>query len=101
MKGLFDMTRHARRGMVAMLIAIAVVLLVTVIAKSNREPVPHHMAWQDTTSLDTKADTLTANAVNPVHKEPARQRPHKHPQRRPAKPEPAREPRRLDPVPSF
>ena len=29
MKDLFDMTRHARRGMVAMLIAIAVVLIVT------------------------------------------------------------------------
>lgn len=101
MKDLFDMTRHARRGMVAMLIAIAVVLLVTVIAKSNREPVPHSIAWQDTTSLDAKADTQATNAVNPVHKDPARQRSHKHPQRRPAKPKPDREPRRLDPVPTF
>jgi cell division protein FtsN len=101
MKDLFDMTRHARRGMVAMLIAIAVVLLVTVIAKSQREPIPHNSAWQDTTSLEVNTDTLTTTVATPVHKGPAGQRSRKHPQRRPAKPKPDREPRRLDPVPTF
>lgn len=101
MKDLFDMTRHARRGMVAMLIAIAVVLLAVVIAKSHRTPLPQNIAWQDTTSLEGKADTLTVSAVNPVHKGPARQRSPKRPHRHPTKPEPPREPRRLDPVPSF
>ena len=101
MKGLFDMTRHARRGMVAMLVAIAVTLFITVMVKSHREPVPHSVTWQESSLHEGIADTSSVSIVSSVRKEPSRQRSRKHQKRRPAKPGPAREPRRLDPVPNF
>ena len=101
MKDLFDMTRHARRGMVAMLVAVAVVLLATVVVKSHRTTVPPGIARQDASLLDSKTDTLTDNAVSSVTKKPAKQRPRQRTQRRPAKPEPDHSPHPLEPVPNF
>ena len=101
MRNLFDMTRHARRGTVAMLIAIALSLLVVVAARLHREPLPEDAVRQEITRLDEATDTLAVKNVKPESRQPSRQRSRQQPHRRPAKSKPAGEPRPLDPVPTF
>ena len=101
MKDLFNMTRHARRGTVTMLIAISLALLAVVAARLYREPLPEAAVRQEITRLDEAADTLAATPIKPERQDRSRQRSWQQQRRHPAKSKPTGEPRPLEPVPGF
>ena len=105
MKGLLDMTRRERRGMIVLLVAIALMLVVTVAARFHRDnaldDVDVNVA--DISRFEAEVDSARTVELKPSHPTDSVKSNKKRTRRPSAKPKskPAREPRPIDPVPTF
>lgn len=103
MKDLFDMTRHERRGMIAMLIVIALSLVVAIAARCHHEDVSHDVSALEINRFESVIDSVAAEPDKPQHTKPQRTKatPRRTKKQPSGKPKPAQEPRRIEPVPNF
>ena len=95
----FGMTRHERRGTIALLTLIALVLAVTALLRLCSPAPQVELQHDDVELFEQQIDSIQPSApAHKKHKNPATtrkpQRPSKHPKSPP-------QPRRLDPVPQI
>ena len=102
-KGFFDMTRHERRGTIAVLALIALLLIATLAVRSCRPETPVTVQAEAVQQFDAATDTVQPPVRGHAKRDKQAAKPHspkkkKH-DNRPRKPAPA--PRPVDPVPQF
>ena len=98
-KDFFEMTRNERRGAVAILLVIALLLALTCVARCRRsDTVP---TGTDAVRLfEAEVDSSAVEFPKPASKSPKKPRKsNAKPAKKSPKPSPA--PRRMDPVPQF
>ena len=103
MKGLLDMTRRERRGMIVLLVAIALMLVVTVATRFHRDNALDDVNVADISRFEAEVDSARSVELKPSHPRDSVKSTRKRTRRPSAKPKskPAREPRPIDPVPTF
>lgn len=95
------MTKRERRGMIAVMVLIALLLACTAGLRYCVHDVDYQVQndeiQQFEESIDTTTMIVTGSGKKPKHGHSKRKRQ----ARKPAKPKPAPSPRRIDPVPQF
>ena len=103
MKGLLDMTRRERRGMIALLVAIALMLIVAVATRFHRGEALDDVDVADISRFEAEVDSAQTVELKPSHPTETVKSSKKRSRRPSAKPKskPASKPRPVDPVPTF
>ena len=94
------MTRNERRGMIVLLIAIALMLVAAVAARYHHEELPQSVNDVEISRFEAEADSAAIEVSKPTRHTPEHKTTRKRPKRE-TKPKPSREPRPVDPVPKF